>query len=287
MTGVMARRPRLRFPGAVYHVMARGNRRLPIFHDVLDRLRFLRIVERATGLYRARVFALCLMGNHFHIVLDTPRGNISETMQYINGVFAQISNRRYAQTGHVFEARFRSLLIQRETYLKRAARYVVRNPVRAGLVSQVSEWKWSTYRATAGLEPAPSWLDVGWLDRAFQTPARDEAQRRYMRYVNAPTPRRPPRTPQAEVYGSPQFKARVAAALREVHADRPVPRSVEVILRPNLATLFAVSASSRQERDRMIEASRTQYGYRVAEIARFLGIHPSTVSRVSHRNHRG
>lgn len=266
--------------------MARGNRKLPIFHDVLDRLRFLRIVERATGLYGTRVFALCLMGNHFHIVLDTPRGNISETMQYINGVFAQISNRRYAQTGHVFEARFRSLLIQRETYLKRAARYVVRNPVRAGLVPHVSEWKWSTYRATAGLEPAPSWLDVGWIDWAFQTPSRDEAQRRYMLYVNAPMRRKLPRTLQAEVYGSPQFKARIAAALRERQADRPVPRSVEVVLRPDLATLFATSASSRQERDRMIATSRTRYGYRVAEIARFLGMHPSTVSRVACRNGR-
>lgn len=282
----MARRPRLQFPGAVYHVMSRGNRKLPIFHDVLDRLRFLRIVERATALYAARVFALCLMSNHFHIVLDTPRGNISETMQYINGVFAQISNRRYAQTGHVFEGRFRSLLIQRETYLKRAARYVVRNPVRAGLVPLVSEWKWSTYRATAGLEPAPSWLDVSWLDWAFQTPSRDEAQRRYMLYVNAPTQRRPPRTPQAEVYGSPQFKARIAAALRERQPDRPVPRSIEVISRPDLATLFAAATSSRRERNQMIETSRMRYGYRVAEIARFLKIHPSTVSRIVHRPDR-
>jgi putative transposase len=264
--------------------MSRGNRKLPIFHDVLDRLRFLRIVERATALYAARVFALCLMGNHFHIVLDTPRGNISATMQYINGVFAQISNRRYAQTGHVFEGRFPSLLIQRETYLKRAARYVVRNPVRAGLVPHVAEWKWSTYRATAGLEPAPSWLDVGWIDWAFQTPSRDEAQRRYMLYVNAPTQRRPPRTPQAEVYGSPQFKARIAAALRERQADRPVPRSIEGVLRPDLATLFGAATSSRRERNQMIATSRARYGYRVAEIARFLGIHPSTVSRVAHRD---
>ncbi len=148
--------------------MSRGNRKLPIFHDALDRLRFLRIVERATTLYQARVLALCLMGNHFHIVLDTPRGNVSQTMQYINGVFAQISNRRYAQTGHVFEERFRSLLIQRETYLKRAARYVVRNPVRGSLVAQVADWKWSTYRATAGLEPAPPWLDVSWIDGPFR-----------------------------------------------------------------------------------------------------------------------
>jgi REP element-mobilizing transposase RayT len=268
----------------VYHVIARGNRKMPIFYDTLDRLRFLSIVERAAGVYGARVFALCLMGNHFHIVLDTPRGNISETMQYINGVFAQISNRRYAQSGHVFEARFRSLLIQRERYLKRATRYVVRNPVRAGLVPNASEWKWSTYRATAGLDAAPPWLDVDWMHWAFQTPSRDEAQQRYMDYVNAPARRKPPRTVPTEVYGSPQFKAQIAAALRERQPDRPVPRSVEGLSRPDLATLFATTASSRQERDRMITICRTRHGYRVAEIARFLGIHPSNVSRVSHRH---
>ena len=283
----MARRPRLRFPGALYHVMARGNRKLPIFHDALDRRRFLWTVERATTLYSARVFALCLMTNHFHLVLDTPRGNISETMQYINGVFAQISNRRYGQTGHVFGDRFRSPLIEREKYLKRAARYVVRNPVRAGLVAQAADWEWSTYRATAGLEPAPPWLDVSWIDWAFQTDSREEAQRRYVTYVNAPTPPKPPRTCLQEVYGSAQFKARIAEALRERQPDRPVPRSLEVLTRPRLATLFAGTEPSRQARDRVIAMCRTRHGYRVAEIARFLGIHPATVSRVVQREMNG
>lgn len=261
--------------------MARGNRKLPIFHDALDRLRFLRIVERATTLYAARVFALCLMGNHFHMVLDTPRGNISETMQYINGVFAQVSNRRYGQTGHVFESRFRSLLIERERYLKRVARYVVRNPVRAGLAPKVADWKWSTYRATAGLEAAPPWLDIEWIDWAYQAPTRKEAQKRYVRYVNAPTPPKRARASQPEVYGSPQFKARIAEALREQQADRPLPRSLVVMTRPALATMFAGTESSRQERDRVIALCRVRDGYRIAEIARFLNVHPSTVSRAA------
>jgi putative transposase len=283
-TVLMSRRPRLQFPGAVYHVMARGNRKLPIFHDQFDRARFIRIVERATAMYGTRVFAVCLMGNHFHIVLDTPRGNLSETMQYINGVFAQISNRRYAQTGHVFEERFRSLLIERETYLKRAARYVVRNPVRGKLVTHVSEWEWSTYRATAGLEPAPRWLDVNWIDWAFQARSREEAQRRYVSYVSAPTPPKRSQPPLREVYGSPQFKARVAAIVRERQADRPVPRMIEVLTRPDLTTLFAGTDPSLHERDRVIALCRMRHGYHVAEIARFLGIHASTVSRAIERN---
>jgi REP element-mobilizing transposase RayT len=264
--------------------MARGNRKLPIFHDELDRLRFLRIVERATALYGARVFALCLMGNHFHIVLDTPRGNLSETMQYVNGVFAQISNRRYAQTGHLFEERFRSLLIQRETYLKRAARYVVRNPVRGRLVKDVSEWQWSTYRATAGLEPAPPWLDIDWIAWAFQAGSRDEAQKRYATYVNAPVMPERSKSLLREVYGSPQFKARVAEIIRERQLDRPLRHRIEVVTRPDLATLFAGTEPSRARRNEVIAICRMQYGYRVAEIARFLRIHPSSVSRVVQRH---
>ena len=236
--------------------MARGNRKLPIFHDELDRLRFLRIVERATALYGARTLALCLMGNHFHIVLDTPRGNISETMQYINGVFAQTSNRRYAQSGHLFEERFRSLLIQRETYLKRAARYVVRNPVRGRLVENVSEWKWSTYRATAGLAPTPPWLDINWIDWAFQAQSREEAQRRYVTYVNTPTPPKASQPTLREIYGSPQFRAQVAEIIRERQLDRPLPRRIDPVTRPDLATLFARTQPSRAERDRVIALCR-------------------------------
>ena len=163
MAATMSRRPRIQFAGRMYHVMARGNRKSTIFQDDEDRRRFIEVLDTAAALYDLLVRAVCLMGNHYHFVLETPEPNLSDAMQYINGVFAQRSNRRHRQTGHVFEGRFRSLIIQRDSYLMRAARYVVRNPVRASLVDGCSAWPWSSYRATAGLEPVPRWLHVDWI----------------------------------------------------------------------------------------------------------------------------
>ena len=166
----MSRRSRLQFAGAVYHVMARGNRKSTIFHDDEDRRQFVQLVGRAARSYDLRIMATCLMGNHYHFIVETPARNLSDAMHFINGVFAQRSNRRHGQTGHVFEGRFRSLIIQQESYLMRAARYVVRNPVRAGLVTDAGAWPWSSYGATAGLERAPSCcILIGFSGRSGQT----------------------------------------------------------------------------------------------------------------------
>ena len=119
----------------------------------------------------------CLMGNHYHVVGDTPRGNLSDVMRFLNGCYARASNRRHGRTGHLFEGRFRSLVIQRESYLKRVVRYVVLNPVRAHLVTDAAAWPWSTYCATAGLQAPPDWLSVDWLDWAFAAGTRAEACR--------------------------------------------------------------------------------------------------------------
>src|SRR5262245_51693176 len=144
----MSRRPRLQFPGAIYHVMSRGNRKLRIFDDDDERRVFMTTVDRAVWQYGVRVFAWCLMPNHYHLVLETPRGNLSDAMRHINGVYTQATNRLHQRTGHVFEGRFKSFVVQRESYLRRVARYVVLNPVRAHLVSDVADWTWSSYRAT-------------------------------------------------------------------------------------------------------------------------------------------
>lgn len=141
----MARRPRLQIDGAAYHVMSRGNRKLPIFEDDYDRRCFDNVVSEAVRRDKIRICAGCQMGNHYHFVRDAPRGNLSDAMQYINGVFSQESNRRHRRTGHLFEARFHSLIVQRERYFRRSCRYVVRNPLQAGIVRDVAHWPWSTF----------------------------------------------------------------------------------------------------------------------------------------------
>lgn len=274
----MSRRPRLQFAGAVYHVMARGNRKSTIFHDDEDRRQFLQILGAAAALYDLLIRAMCLMGNHYHLVLETPACNLSDGMHYINGVFAQRSNRRHRQTGHVFEGPFRSLVIQRESYLMRAARYVVRNPVRAGLVAHVSDWPWSSYRATAGLEPAPSWLHVDWIRGAFNAPSLAEARQRYVNYVNTSAESQRPIALNAVVLGTKQFGKRLLDVLGTDQPNSPAPPVVRTLYRPTLSELFDGVQASGASRDRLIQRARVEHGYRFADIARFLGIDRSTAS---------
>ena len=180
----MARRPRLQFPGAVYHVMSRGNRKSAIFTTDDDRRRFMNVLGEVAQTYHVRVYAALLMDTHYHLILDTPRGNLSAMMRQLNGVYAQDNNRCYALTGHTFEARFHSIVVQRERYLRMVARYVVLNPVKAQLCADAASWPWTTFRATAGLEPSPPWLDTDWIVWAFRATSLCEAQERFRDYVN-------------------------------------------------------------------------------------------------------
>ena len=279
----MSRRSRLQFAGAVYHVMARGNRRSTIFHDDEDRRQFLQVVGRAARLYDLRIMAICLMGNHYHFILETPGRNLSDSMHFINGVFAQRSNRRHGQTGHVFEGRFRSLIIQQESYLMRAARYVVRNPVRAGLVTDAGAWPWSSYGATAGLERAPSWLHIGWTQWAFRANSRAEAQRRYIAYVNAAAESQRPVPLDGVVLGTRKFGKRLLRVFGADQPDREVPQEIRPLVRPTLGELFDGMRISGACRDRLIYAAHVEHGYRFSDIARYLGIDRSTASKAAFR----
>jgi REP element-mobilizing transposase RayT len=262
--------------------MARGNRKSTLFHDDEDCHRFLQTVDGAVASYQLRVLAICLMVNHYHLVLETPRSNLSDAMQYVNGVFAQRSNRRYGQTGHVFEARFRSLIIQRESYLLRATRYVVRNPVRAGLVSDPGAWPWSSYRATAGLEPTPRWLDVEWIREAFSVDSLVVARQRYVDFVTG-SPRGIRTVNLNEiVLGTKRYSSRVLGAGRADKKD-PRPAGSRARVRLSLDELFDNPHQSLESRDRLIYTARVDYGYRFADIGRFLGIHRSTVSKAARR----
>jgi putative transposase len=161
----MARPLRIEFPGAVYHVTSRGDRREAIFVDDTDRAALLAVLGRAMDRFNAQVLAYCLMGNHYHLVLYTRKANLSLVMRQINGVYTQNFNRRHGKAGHVFQGRFKAILVDREAYLLELCRYVEINPVRAGLVAQPAQWQWSSYLAHTGQRPAPPWLDSLGLHR--------------------------------------------------------------------------------------------------------------------------
>jgi len=267
-------------------VTSRGNRKSTIFHDDQDRRQFLRIVAQAATYYDLLVVELCLMGTHYHVLLETPERNLSEAIQFINGVYAKCSNRRYKQTGHVFEARFRSLVIQRESYLLRAARYVVRNPVQAGLVGEAAEWKWSTYRATAGLESPPPWLHIDWICWAFEKETLEEARRCYIEYVNAPASCQRRIVLTGVALGSKRFEQGLSKIKDLPHHPLAAPVNTRILGRPTLPDLFASAQQEGPARDRLIHIARIDHGYGFAEIARYLCIDRSTASKAVARHRK-
>lgn len=156
----MARPLRLEYPDAVYHITSRGNEGRPIFRTDEDRLTFLTLLQEVVRRFGWSVSAWTLMTNHFHLVIQTPQPNLSKGMQWLNGKFAGGFNRRHKRKGHLFEGRFKARIIEDGLYRAEVLRYVVLNPVRAKMVERPEDYVWSSYRATVGLEEAPSWFDL-------------------------------------------------------------------------------------------------------------------------------
>ena len=155
----MSRPLRIELSGAVYHLTSRGDRREPIYRDDVDRAEHLAVIAQAMDRFDAQVLAYCQMGNHFHLVLNTRQANLSRLMRHINGVYTQRFNRRHGLVGHLFQGRFKAVLVDRDAYLIALCRYVERNPVAAGIVKEPADWAWSSCRAHLGQAPTPPWLD--------------------------------------------------------------------------------------------------------------------------------
>ena len=275
----MPKRPRLLFAGAIYHVTARGNRKAAIFNCDGDRKEFLRIVAEAVSTFDARCLGYCLMGNHYHLVIETPRGNLSELMREINGTYAQWFNRQYGHWGHLFGARYSASVVQERRYLRKLARYLALNPVEGGLVRDAAAWEWSSYRATAGLEPVPGLLCTDWLELAFECASHSEAQRRYRLYVNDDTLAATFERSSLPVVGNREFQAHVRQEIGDAKLLE-LPRVYRTLDRPTLDQLFRKTEIPKQRRNQLIREAQQQWGYRLAEIASHLGIHPSTASLV-------
>jgi len=271
---------RIQFPGGVYHVTARGNGRQALFADDADCERFLQVLAAVVARYRLLCHAYCLMGNHYHLLLETLEANLSRAMRQLNGVYAQHFNRRHERSGHVTEGRFHAQVIDRDSYLHEVCRYIALNPVRAALASHPRDWRWSSYRATAGEVRAPAFLTVDWVLSLHRAASRSEAERRYARFVMAglreadaawdPT--------QIGLPGNPEPRAEIASSAQRAAASREIARSQRFPLRPPLEEIFAGS-TSREDRDARCVAAVLDHGYTLRAVAEYLGLHYATVSR--------
>jgi len=180
----MTRPLRIELAGGLYHVTSRGDRREAIFFDDADRRDWLEVFAQVCARFNWLCHGWCQMSNHYHLVIETVEGNLSQGMRQLNGVYTQHVNRKYERVGHVFQGRYKAILVEKEGYLLELSRYVVLNPVRAGMVSDAGQWPWSSYAAMVGDVPAPSWLTIDWLLGQFGE-HRSVAVARYQDFVRA------------------------------------------------------------------------------------------------------
>ena len=154
----MGRPLRIEYPGAFYHVTSRGNEKKDVFKSHQDREKFLLYLKSASERYGASIHVYCLMSNHYHLLLETPEGNLSQIMRHINGAYTNYFNTKRQRAGHLFQGRYKAILIEKDTYALELSRYIHLNPMRAGMVQMPVEYRWSSYQSYLGLTARPDWL---------------------------------------------------------------------------------------------------------------------------------
>jgi putative transposase len=212
------------------------------------------------------------MDNHYHLLIEIPKPNLSLGMRQLNELYTQSQNRRHRRVGHLFQGRFKAILVEKESHLLELSRYVVLNPVRAKMVKHPGKWGWSSYRATAGEVTTPDYLTIDWLLGQFGSRLHN-AQKKYRAYVaeGIGTPS-PWEQLQGQIYlGSKDFVSKH----QPDRLIREVPRRQTQARRPELKGLLG----GKQNLDSAILEAYSRYGYRMAEIAEHLDVHYSTVSR--------
>jgi putative transposase len=261
--------------GLTYHVWARGVGRMPIYRDDRDRRAFMAFFGQAFAENHVECHAHCLMANHYHAVITTREANLSRAIQELNSTYAQWWNRRHLRTGHVFQGRFGAQVVQNGDYLLTVVRYVVLNPVRAGIVSSPDQWPWSSYRATAGLAAVPPYLQPDALWNCLGGTDAETTCRRYREFVAMGDAVRLPRDP---VIGDEAFLRRFEGRCRLSSPEVPLR---DRRARPPLERLFA-DAIRLTEREAAALVAHGE-GYSLKEIGNFLGVHYTTISKMMAR----
>jgi len=281
----MARPLRIEFPGAIYHVTSRGNAKQTIFIDDEDKERFFDMLSMVVERFNWRCHAYCLMENHYHLLIETLRANLSKGMRQLNGVYTQGFNQRYRRIGHLFQGRYKAILVEKDNHLLSLCRYVVLNPMRVGLVKRPEQWRWSSYKATIGLAKRPAFLTVDWILSQFDGRKRVSMEK-YRRFVMEGVDKESPwETLRGQIFwGTDEFIQQLRGLLDEKGNIEEVPRLQRYVARPLLSELFkGKKVKGRKAEDKAIYDAYVRYGYTMKEIAEHLGVHYATVSRAIKR----
>jgi len=287
----MARPLRIEYRGAFYHLTARGNERKDIFRDEKDRERFLAYLETAVVRYKAVIHVYCLMNNHYHLLMSTPAGNLSQIVQHINGAYTVYFNKRHHRFGHLFQGRYKAILVDADEYAGELSRYIHLNPVRAGIVNRPEEYLWSSYRNYIGKSKAARWQTTDWLLRYFVN-ALVEAKRNYRAFVEAKigaAEENPLKEAIAStILGRPDFIEEIKGKYlggRERNRDVPAVAALKRQAPLKIVERVRLEFQDRPEHARKVAIylSHRFSGLSLKEIGKQFGIRESAVSQASRR----
>ncbi|BCB26145.1 hypothetical protein SKTS_10310 [Sulfurimicrobium lacus] len=273
----MARPLRIELSGGLYHVTSRGDRREDIYFSDSDREAWLTLFGEVCRRFNWICHAYCLMTNHYHVVVETPEGNLAQGMRQLNGVYTQWINRTHRRIGHVFQGRYKAILVEKDSYLLELARYVVLNPVRAGMVSDAGEWSWSSYPAMVGAVPAPPWLQTGWILGQFSR-QRDQARLGYRDFVRVGVglPSIWDKLEGQIFLGGEAFIQRARSSISPDQSLDEIPRAQR---RPLAKPLAHYQAEFADDTHTGMALAYLSGGYPMKTIAEAFGVHYTTVSR--------
>lgn len=270
----MARPLRLEFGGALYHVTSRGDRREDIYFSDEDRVDWLTGLGIVCARFNWVVYAFCQMSNHYHLLVETVDGNLSGGMRQLNGQYTQRFNRRHGMVGHLFQGRYKALLVEKESYLLELSRYVVLNPLRANMVESLADWPWSSYALMFSQAGTPPWLNSDGLLGYFGT-QREQALQAYQAFIM-----------QGKGLPSPLLHTRNQMLLGEKMfvdqhklAQRETLRELSKAHRKALALSLDAYRAHNPDRDQAMAAAYHSGAYTMAEIGHHFGVHYMTVSR--------
>jgi REP element-mobilizing transposase RayT len=288
----MARPLRIEYPGAFYHVTSRGNEQKDVFKSKKDREKFLEYLESATKRYGAGIHAYCLMSNHYHLLLETPAGNLAQIMRHINGAYTTYFNVKRKRAGHLFQGRYKAILVEADEYATELSRYIHLNPVRVGIVGKPEGYQWSSYRSYIGQCTAADWLKTEFILGYFGRKAAD-AKNKYRKFVEDlldkeyDSPLKA--TVASTVLGSEAFVREISERhLGEKRAERSVPAVKEQAIRPSMDDIIKEIKIVLGERDELIRnlsiyCCQKYSGAKLREIGDHFGMSDAAVSQASRR----
>lgn len=271
----MARPLRLELSGGVYHVTSRGDGREDIYLSDADRETWLEVFGQVCERFNWVCHAWCQMTNHYHILIETPEANLAQGMRQLNGVYTQRFNRAHTRVGHVFQGRYKAILVERDSYLLELARYVVLNPLRASMVKRLETWPWSSYLAMCGQAAVPAWLQTDWILGQFGQ-RRANAIAKYVTFVHEGA-RLPSVWAQlrGQIFlGSDAFVRKMQARIEKGHTLDEIPRAQRRAITQPLEG-FEIN----YPRNEAMAQAYLSGQHSMAAIATHFGVHYSTVSR--------